>query len=257
VVLSLNALSPVHADGYWFTNALRFGDSFGAQLVLDFLVAGLALLAAVLVRHRRPRHGLTPWAVCLVAGSLVVIAISTLTRRAGATSPGHLQLTPFGTLSRYLHDPADFLIYLAGNVALFVPLGFFLYLAVRRSMVLCTAVATLVSVGVEILQLPIYSRASDIDDVITNGLGALIGVVLGVVVLRIAPFRQRRDSGLGMTRVVPAEPGLRRSQQQDQPHAGQSAADGRPALAGQIGRGPDGQVPQAGPARHDHHENAL
>nr|WP_269327983.1 VanZ family protein [Kineosporia mesophila] len=121
--------------------------------------------------------------MCLVIGSLGVIAISTLTRRAGATSPGHLQLHPLGTLRQYLHDPADFLIYLGGNVAMFVPLGLFLYLAVRRGMLLCAALATLVSVGVEILQLPIYSRATDIDDVITNGFGGLVGAALGVVVL--------------------------------------------------------------------------
>ncbi len=54
---------------------------------------------------------------------------------------------------------------------MFIPLGFFLYLALRRRMLLCAALATLVSIGVEILQLPIYSRATDVDDVITNGLG--------------------------------------------------------------------------------------
>jgi len=172
--------------GYWFANALRFGDSFGAQLVLDFLIAGLALVAAVLVRHVRPRYGLNPWALCLTLGTLGVIAASTLTRRAGATSPGHLQLDPFHTLSRYLYDPADLLIYLGGNIAMFVPLGLFMYLAVRRWMLLCAVAGTAVSVAVEILQLPIYSRSSDIDDVITNGLGALIGAVLGAILVRAA-----------------------------------------------------------------------
>ncbi len=179
----MNAFTSVPADGYWFSNALKFGSSFGAQLMLDILVAGIALAMAVLFRHRKPVYGLQVWALCLVAGSLGVIAISTLTRRAGATSPGRMQLEPFGTLRRYLHDPADFLIYLGGNVAMFIPLGLFLYLALRRWMLLCAALATLVSIGVEVLQLPIYSRATDVDDVITNGLGGLIGAVLGVAVV--------------------------------------------------------------------------
>jgi hypothetical protein len=248
-VLALNTLSPAHAEGYWFSSALQFGNSFGAQFVLDLLVAGLALVVAVLVRHRKPVRGLNLWAVCLVVGALGVIGISTLTRRAGATSPGYLQLTPFATLRKYVHDPADLLIYLAGNVALFIPLGFFLYLAVRRWMLLCTGLTVLVSVGVEILQLPIYSRSSDIDDVITNGLGGLIGVVLAAVLLKLL--------GLWMPRVVPEEPGLGEPEQRHQRDAHQTTGYGRPAFAREIGRGAHHQIPQPWAPRDDHHENAL
>lgn len=225
--------------GYWFANALKFGNSFGAQLVLDVLVAGLALLTAVLMRHRWPRYGLTPWAVCLVIGSLGVIAISTLTRRAGATSPGYLQVQPFGTMRNYLNDPADFLIYLGGNIAMFVPLGLFLYLAVRRHVLLCAVAATGVSAGVEILQLPIYSRSSDIDDVITNGFGGLIGALLGMLLVRacrtgrlggwaqqligdagertLTPPEPPRPAGLGTLQPVPGEiwPSLYRPHETD------------------------------------------
>ncbi len=248
-MLALNSLSPAHADGYWFSNALQFGNSFGAQFVLDLLVAGLALVVAGLVRHRKPIYGLNLWAVCLVVGALGVIGISTLTRRAGATSPGYLQLTPFATLRKYVHDPADLLIYLAGNVALFIPLGFFLYLAVRRWMLVCTALTVLVSIGVEIFQLPIYSRSSDIDDVITNGLGGLVGVVLAWIFLQLL--------GLWMPRVVPDEPRLGEPEQQHQPHARQAPGDRRPAFAREVGRGTHHQVPQPGSARNDYHENAL
>lgn len=252
-MLVLNSLSPAPAEGYWFSNALQFGNSFGAQFVLDLLVAGLALVVAGLVRHRRPVHGLNLWAVCLVLGALGVIGISTLTRRAGATSPGYLQLSPFATLRKYLHDPADLLIYLAGNVALFIPLGFFLYLAVRRWMLVCTALTVLVSVGVEILQLPIYSRSSDIDDVITNGLGGLIGVLLAGLFLKLLSLR----SGLWMPRVVPDEPRLQEPDQHHQADAHQAAGYRRPAFAREIGRGAHHQVPQPWSPRDDHHENAL
>jgi hypothetical protein len=251
-VPALNTLSPAHADGYWFSSALQFGNSFGAQFVLDLLVAGLALVVAGLVRHRKPVHGLNLWALCLVLGALGVIGISTLTRRAGATSPGYLQLTPFATLRKYVHDPADLLIYLAGNVALFIPLGFFLYLAARRWMLLCTGVTVLVSVGVEILQLPIYSRSSDIDDVITNGLGGLIGVVLAYLGLAFLKLL-----GLGMPRVVPDEPRLGEPEQRHQPDARQATGYRRPAFAREIGRGSHHQVPQPWSPRDDHHENAL
>nr|WP_269329070.1 VanZ family protein [Kineosporia babensis] len=231
---SLNAIAPVAADGYWFSSALKFGGSFGAQLLLDFLVAGAALGIALLLRNRKPVRGMQVWALCLVAGTLGVIAISTLTRRAGATSPGHLQLEPFGTLRRYTHDAADFLIYLGGNVAMFIPLGLFLYLALRRWMLLCAALATLVSIGVELLQLPIYSRATDIDDVITNGLGGLIGAVLGVVVVRVA--RSGRLGSWAQGQVVDVDPPT------DEP-AYPRSADTRPAGIGVMLRVPGEPLP--------------
>ena len=75
---------------------------------------------------------------------------------------------------------------LVGNVAMFVPLGFFLPLVTRvrsRGKVLLTAAA--VPLCCEILQL-LFGRSFDVDDLICNFAGIVIGAAIGSVVLKAA-----------------------------------------------------------------------
>ena len=167
------------------------------------LVVAIALAAALAVRHQRPwtRFRLVPAATCLAVGSGLAIAIATLTPRGDATSPGRIELMPLHTLRFYRFADnfgpysgrvqSDLLVYVVGNVALFVPLGFFLYLAVRRRFALVVLACGLTSVAVEILQLPIWSRSTDIDDVLTNTAGGFLGALAAAVVLQL--FRQSSD----------------------------------------------------------------
>jgi VanZ family protein len=174
---------------------------FGLQLIAILLVATIALAAALAVRHQRPwtRFRLAPAATCLALGSGLAIAIATLTPRGDATSPGRIELMPLHTLRFYRFADnfgpysgrvqSDLLVYVVGNIALFVPLGFFLYLAVRRRFALVVLAGALTSVAVEILQLPIWSRSTDIDDVLTNATGGFLGALAAVLVLQF--FRPR------------------------------------------------------------------
>jgi VanZ family protein len=171
----------------WSWALHQFSSGFGGQLIVAALIVVFALVAAFLVRGRRPWVlGMNPSAACLALGSLAVIAVSTLTPRSNAFTGGSIQLVPFHTLRAYRWQPADLLIYAGGNVALFAPLGFFLYLALRRWVWRTTIACALVSITVEILQIPIWSRSTDIDDVITNTLGGFAGAVLGAIVLYLA-----------------------------------------------------------------------
>jgi len=79
------------------------------------------------------------------------------------------------------HFLKNALLNILGNVLLFVPLGFFLPVLVKffRSFVLVFFTAFFISIGIEIIQYAssrwgIY-RSSDIDDIILNTLGGMIG----------------------------------------------------------------------------------
>lgn len=75
---------------------------------------------------------------------------------------------------------------LVGNVAMFVPLGFFLPLVTRvrsRGKILVTAAA--VPLCCEVLQL-LFGRSFDVDDLICNFAGIVIGAAIGSAVLRAA-----------------------------------------------------------------------
>ncbi|MFJ2058361.1 VanZ family protein [Streptomyces sp. NPDC087908] len=73
------------------------------------------------------------------------------------------------------------------NVALFVPFGLLAVLATRR-ILLSAALGALFTAAVETAQatLPLVSRLCDTDDLVTNAVGALIGVGIGAAVCRAA-----------------------------------------------------------------------
>lgn len=163
--------------------------AFGAQIGTQVLVALLALAAALALRRARPGPFGLHWpTACLACGSAVAVGVATLTRQGVAGARGELRLQPLHTLREYhngYQTAESVIIYGLGNVALFVPLGFFVYLALRHSVVMATLVGAAASLTVEILQLPIWSRSTDVDDVLTNSLGAFLGAALAAVLARM------------------------------------------------------------------------
>ncbi len=91
-----------------------------------------------------------------------------------------------------------FIINLVGNVAIFVPIGFGLAATFRRFNttrffpVAIIATGFLLSLSIELAQLNIPSRITDIDDVILNTLGTIIGLAWWYVQ---ALFAARREKG--------------------------------------------------------------
>jgi hypothetical protein len=76
----------------------------------------------------------------------------------------------------------------AGNVLMFVPLGFLLTLLFRHPWY-GTILAVVLSAGVELAQIVIPDRQASVRDVVSNGIGALVGAFLAwLIVLR----RERR-----------------------------------------------------------------
>jgi VanZ family protein len=190
--LTTSVDSLLHGSG---VRQLELG--FGDQLPWIALVAVVSLTAAVAARGSRPGPLGIHWpAAWLTVGSALGIALATLTPRGYAWSPGHVQLVPFHTFRNYLdgYDSTQTtLLYVVGNVVMFVPFGLFLQLALRRWVALTVALGFLASVTVEVFQLPIWSRSTDVDDVMLNTLGAIAGAVLAAIVLRLPdPWRRPR-----------------------------------------------------------------
>lgn len=140
--------------------------------------------------------------VGLILVSLVVLAVLTLTPD-GTESPGnyiplvHLERAFECVLGNYCRKPwqayrfiyVDFL----GNVAIFVPLGVGIAGVMaqrgRRAVLVSTfLLGALVSLSIEVGQLFVPSRSPDIDDIIFNSLGSLLGGVLFLA------FRRRRGA---------------------------------------------------------------
>ena len=102
--------------------------------------------------------------------------------------PFRINLLPFVYLFDY-EIISEAVLNFAGNTLMFVPVGIVFPIVYKK---LDTHIKVLTagvgfSLAIEILQLPFYDRVSDIDDVILNSLGYILGylIYLGVKSIKI------------------------------------------------------------------------
>jgi glycopeptide antibiotics resistance protein len=93
-----------------------------------------------------------------------------------------INLIPFATIAEYAfsHSPGPARVAFAnvvGNILIFIPLGVYASWLRRRAAWLTMLMIASVSVAVEIIQGVFAVGASDIDDVILNCIGGLIGML--------------------------------------------------------------------------------
>lgn len=99
-----------------------------------------------------------------------------------------VNLIPFHTIGAYMFSDDIILKSFAlsnvlGNIVIFVPLGIYATLLnKKKSIIVNTSVVALLSAGVEVLQFVFKVGASDIDDVILNTIGGLVGIILFQVI---------------------------------------------------------------------------
>lgn len=95
---------------------------------------------------------------------------------AAEAFPFRINLVPLIHLLDY-ENVRDIIWNVAGNAVMFIPSGILLPLVYKKldSVWKTTAAGVFISLCTEILQLPFPSRATDIDDLILNTLGIVIG----------------------------------------------------------------------------------
>ena len=102
---------------------------------------------------------------------------------------GNINLIPFLVLMDISKNPLNFW----GNIAMFIPLGALLVMLSSQCQKLQTTLllGAALSLFIEIMQLFSY-RSTDIDDVILNTCGALIGFLLGKIILYFIPSLRKK-----------------------------------------------------------------
>jgi glycopeptide antibiotics resistance protein len=126
-----------------------------------------------------------------IAVSVLAIAVVTLVPGPGlGTEAPVLKLVPFQDLWEVFTDSPESpgaLQNLQSNVLLFIPFGVFLALRLKstKRVILVFIAGVLLSGCIETAQLLFPGRTIATDDVIFNGVGALLGAILAVPVVRI------------------------------------------------------------------------
>ncbi len=118
---------------------------------------------------------------------------------------GGVNLTPFKEIFRYTVGSKKFFKNIVGNILLFVPYGYFAaYFPKNRKMATVTFLTLLVSFSIEAIQYKI-GRVFDIDDIILNTLGGIIGYLLFIVLDSIKnklPRFMRSDAFLNFVAIA-------------------------------------------------------
>ena len=105
--------------------------------------------------------------------------IQPLVYESAKVYPFRINWIPFVNLFDY-PEMRDILINVIGNTAMFIPLGI-VWPSVYKGLdthwkVISAGIG--ISLCIEILQLPFYDRVSDVDDLLLNSLGFIIGYLL-------------------------------------------------------------------------------
>jgi glycopeptide antibiotics resistance protein len=121
--------------------------------------------------------------ICAVFSLYVVFALKLLLFSRQPGSERSFNFIPFASISHFLFSGSAGVRRfafgnIAGNVLLFIPLGWDLSALTKSTVARTMLIVASVSVAVEILQGAFALGASDVDDVILNCLGGFIGIQL-------------------------------------------------------------------------------
>ena len=101
------------------------------------------------------------------------------------SGPRRYNLFPLKTIARYIENSESFgvsiiFINLAGNILAFMPLGFLLPLVFKRTgrLIVITRITLLTSIVAEICQYIFNVGGLDIDDVLLNTIGGVLGYLV-------------------------------------------------------------------------------
>ncbi|WP_419179313.1 VanZ family protein [Gottfriedia acidiceleris] len=94
-------------------------------------------------------------------------------------SEGGLNLIPLIKMFNEYSNIKQFIVNTFGNIILFVPFGFILT-SIKRSKIVIL-IGLFLSVSIEVVQLMMSFRCSDIDDVILNTIGTYIGYRISMI----------------------------------------------------------------------------
>lgn len=99
-----------------------------------------------------------------------------------------VNLVPFRTIFGYLREPFDIekaLVNIAGNIGIFVPLGIFaFYIGRERTFGRQALFLFITTLSLEIIQYVLALGSSDVDDILLNVAGGLIGMKIGQAMKR-------------------------------------------------------------------------
>lgn len=132
----------------------------------------------------------------MVLKDVPMVRVGPVRLNFGGTQVGDPNYIPFKTIFPYLMGDNGFLIgalNIGGNIAFLIPIGFLLpFLFVRIGWKISLVIAVLAGLSIELTQVALHIGIFDIDDVILNGLGLMVGFWCYLLIQKIMSSAYRR-----------------------------------------------------------------
>ena len=144
------------------------------MLSLFIVIIGLLRLTRLIINHEK--FVFYKEFYSLLAIVYILLLYHLLLSTEGASSG--INLVPFKEMTRYSIGSKSFFYNVIGNIVLFIPFGYFVssYLNAKKTHQIFI-ISTLISLTAELIQFKI-GRAFDVDDIILNVIGSLIGFLV-------------------------------------------------------------------------------
>lgn len=165
-----------------------------------YTVIYLLIRAAVSIRNKRIDWKCERLHILMYINLLVILyfTFSPLVLDFDRILDCRINLLPFVYLTDY-ENRTHMILNIFGNILMFVPTGIILPILYKRldNFFKVALTGFLISLAIEIFQLPFAARTSDVDDLIMNTLGVAIGYVV-FIIARYALYLKSR-AGMNAT----------------------------------------------------------
>lgn len=175
---------------------ITFPAVFGLITALWILVRFLVYIKTKSFKLRRELQLILIYICLVVIARMVYFPLSHVDGHIGTAFfdsskllPLHINLKPF----TFLHEKYNgWQINILGNILMFVPVGIFWPLCFKKldNIFKSTLAGFGLTLFIELTQLLLYDRCSDVDDLILNTFGAFLGSLLFFVVKSISRHRK-------------------------------------------------------------------
>ena len=160
---------------------------WGMLIGIPLAFAVLKLVDDIQRKHRKPEVNRLP--VMLFCIYIAVMLVITFLSRENGSRSGAMDLQLFSTWGINERNNA----FVIENVLLFIPYGFLYRWNFRQTGTVwrCLLLGAVTSLGIELMQLVTARGYFQIDDILTNTLGALIGGILFRVVAKLLSLKRK------------------------------------------------------------------
>ena len=149
-------------------------------LVITFLYLGISTIYKY-IKNISTNYKSEILNLFLFLSILFIISLTLFPIRLGYKFEGFkvLNIVPFKIILKMIFEyPLEQFIYnVIGNIVLFIPFGFFIYIKFEKNKTKTLLAVLIMTLGIEFIQGFIPYRFCDIDDIILNTFGGLIGII--------------------------------------------------------------------------------